>query len=112
VFVDGDDAHRVDRAVNGKTKGGIGKQKDRKAFEKFTATKLQHITSFLTVTKKSAASGRRQIIGWRKLSPVQETQIGAAFCAAIEKWPAQLLETIADKIKTEAKLSDAERLAR
>jgi len=114
VTVYGDPAHRVDRAVNGKTKGGKGGKEapDRKAFEKFTATKLKHITTFLTVAKKSVASGKKQIVGFRKLSPVQQTQIGAAFCMFLETAPDWLLETLADKIKTESKLSPAERLSR
>ena len=114
VTVYGDAAHRVDRAVNGKTKGGKGSENapDRKAFEKFTATKLGHITTFLTVQKKSAASGKKQIIGWRQLSPVQQNAIGAAFTQSLEKWPTWLLEILADKIKTESRLDDAARLAR
>ena len=112
VTVYGDPAHRIDRAVNGKLKGGVGMQKDRKAFEKFTATKLGHITTFLTVQKKSTANGRKQVIGWRNLSPVQQTQICAAFCSFLQTAPDWLMETLADKIKTESKLSDAERLAR
>lgn len=39
VFVEGDEAHRVDRAVNGKTKGGAGG--DRKDFPLFVAVKLK-----------------------------------------------------------------------
>jgi hypothetical protein len=112
VTVYGEPAHRVDRAVNGKIKGGVGMQKDRKAFEKFTAIKLGHITTFLTVRKKSAASGRKQIVGWRQLSPVQQNAIGAAFTHSLEQWPAWLLEILADKIKTESRMSDAERLSR
>ncbi len=114
VTIYGSPAHNVDRAVNGKTKGGKGSENapDRKAFEKFTATKLGHITTFLTITKKSAASGKKQIVGWRQLSPVQQNAIGAAFTASLQKWPTWLLEILADKIKTESKLGDAERLAR
>lgn len=112
VTVYGDDAHRVDRAINGKTKGGIGKQKDRKAFEKFTAEKLRHITTFLTLQKKSVGTGKKKVCGWRKISPVQQTQIGAAFNVFWETAPQWLLEVCADKIKTESKLNDGERLAR
>ena len=114
VTIYGEPAHNVDRAVNGKTKGGKGSDAapDRKAFEKFTATKLGHITTFLTVQKKSAASGRKQIMGPRTLSPVQQNAIGAAFTHSLEKWPTWLLEILADKIKTESRMSDAERYAR
>ena len=114
VTIYGEPAHNVDRAVNGKTKGGKGSDAapDRKAFEKFTATKLGHITTFLTVTKKSAASGQKQVVGWRELSPVQRNAIGAAFTNSLEKWPQWLLDILADKIKTELKMSDAQRLTR
>ena len=112
VFVDGDEAHRVDRAVNGKTKGGVGKQKDRKAFEKFTATKLDHITTFLCINKKSRVTGKKKVTGWRKLSPVQQTQISAAFNLFCETAPEWLLANLKDKITTELKMSDAQRITR
>ena len=114
VTVYGDDAHRVDRAVNGKTKGGKGGEKaaDRKAFEKFTATKLGHITTFLTVQKKALGTGKKKIVGWRELSPVQRTQIGAAFTHFLMTAPDWLLEVMADQVKTELKMNPAERLSR
>ena len=114
VTVYGDDAHRVDRAVNGKTKGGKGSEKaaDRKAFEKFTATKLGHITTFLTIQKKALGTGKKKIVGWRELSPVQRTQIGAAFTHFLMTAPDWLLDIMADQIKTETKMGPAERLSR
>lgn len=94
--VDGDSpASRISRAANGKVKGGAGTQ-DRKEFEKFTATKLRHITTFVT----------------QKLSATQRSLITAAFVAAVELWPRWLLEAIADKCRSELKLSDPERAAR
>jgi hypothetical protein len=114
IFVDGDEAHRMDRAVNGKTKGGRGSAaaSDRKAFEKFTATKLSHITTFLTVQKKMAGTGSKKIVGWRNLSPTQKTQINAVFNHFWETAPRDLLENSFDKIREELKLTDAQRLAR
>lgn len=41
VFVDGDEAHRVDRAVNGKTKGGAGDLEKRKDCPRLVAEKLK-----------------------------------------------------------------------
>jgi hypothetical protein len=112
VTVDGDEAHRLDRALNGKLKGGVGKQKDRKAFEKFTATKLDHISTFLCIKKKSGTSGKKQVVGWRKLSPVQQNQICAAFEVFYKSAPQWLLDHNKDCIAMENKLSEAQRLAR
>jgi len=114
VTVYGDPAHRVDRAVNGKTKGGKGSENapDRKAFEKFTAIKLGHITTFLTVQKKMAGTGKKKIVGPRQLSPVQQAQISAAFINFLETAPNWLLLTLHDKINTESKLSEVQRYSR
>ena len=111
-FVEGEDPAHLGRVLNGKVKGGVGKQKDRKAFEKFAATKLQHLTTFLTSQKKSRLTGKKHVVGWRKLSPVQQSNIGTAFSLFLESAPPWLLELLADKIKTEAKLNDAQRLSR
>lgn len=114
VMVYGDDSHRVDRAINGKTKGGKGGDKvsDRKEFERFTATKLGHITTFLTVQKKMAGTGKKKIVGPRPLSPVQQAQISAAFINFLETAPNWLLITLHDKITTESKLSEPQRYSR
>lgn len=112
VTVYGDDAHRVDRAVNGKTKGGKGSAAaaDRKAFEKFIALKLAHITTFLTVQKSVA--GRRRVMGWRQLPPAQDAAVKAAFSQFWKTAPRDVLELSMDVINQELKLNDAERLAR
>jgi len=110
VFAGGDDASRIVRAGMGQAKGGVGKQPDRKAFEKFTATKLKHITTFLTVQTKSDGTGRKQITGWRKLSPVQQTSICTAFNEFLRTAPDWLLENMADQIHAQKRLSHAERL--
>jgi hypothetical protein len=112
VFVDGNDAVSAARAINGKTKGGVGMQPDRKAFEKFTATKLKHITSFLTVQTKAAGTGQKRVTGWRELGGAQKTAISAAFIQFLQTAPAWLLDNLADQIKLEARMSDAERLSR
>lgn len=88
-------AHRITRAHAGKTKGGKGAQ-DRKQFEKFTATKLGHLSTFFR----------------QKLSQTQRALIIAAFHAALATWPRWLIEVIAEKCKAELKLDDAERAAR
>jgi hypothetical protein len=110
--VDGDPDHRMDRAMNGKIKGGTTDRDDRKAFEVFTATKLAHITTFLTVRKKSPGEARTRFATWRRLPPAQQTAIGTAFATAMQMWPAWLLEVMADKARQELKKSDAERASR
>ncbi len=104
--------HNVDRAINGQTKGGVGKQPDRLAFEKFTATKLKHITTFLTIQSKIPGTAKKRVTGWRNLSPGQKTAISAAFILFLHTAPNWLLDNLADQIKVEARLSDAERLTR
>lgn len=88
-------AHRITRAHAGKTKGGKGQQ-DRKEFEKFTATKLGHLSTFFR----------------QKLSQTQRALIIAAFHAALQAWPRWLLEAVADKCRTELKLDEIQRAAR
>lgn len=67
VFVDGDDGHRVDRAVNGKLLGGGGG--DRKDFADFTLRKLKHISTFFG--------------SWDTMTERQRTEIKDEFTAAI-----------------------------
>jgi hypothetical protein len=94
VIVDGKDPSAVTRAHNGRTKGGAGG--DRKAFDLFTARSLGKLTTFFSYD----------------LTNVQKIAIKAAWGASLQLWPRWLLEAIADKIKSELKLSDAERVAR
>lgn len=96
VFVDGDEGHRVDRAVNGKTAAGAGGGGDRKAFPKFIALKLKHTTTFLS----------------HKLTPTEQARIIASFDTSLEQWPRWLVEALADKCKSELKISDQDRAAR
>ena len=110
-FLDNDPAVGLLRGAGGKSTGGAGRQ-DRKEFEKFTATKLGHITTFLTVQKKMAGTGKKKSIGPRQLSPVQQAQISAAFINFLETAPNWLLITLHDKINTESKLSEPQRYSR
>lgn len=111
-FLDNDPATGLLRGTNGKIKGGVGKQPDRKLIEKFTATKLGHITTFLTIQKKMAGTGKKKIVGPRPLSPVQQAQISAAFIHFLETAPNWLLLTLHDKISTESKLTEGQRYSR
>lgn len=91
--VDGEsDPKRITLAAGGKKHGG-SRGEDRKAFDKFTANKLKHLTTFFR----------------HKLNANQKGMIIAAFNAALELWPRWLLEAIAEKCRTELKLSDHER---
>jgi len=104
VFVEGDEPHRIDRAINGKTKGGAGG--DRKDFPRFVARHLGAITSMLVVKKKGAAPKARQ------LAADQRANIGGSFAAALKQWPRPILEVIKEAAAQELKLSDEQRAAR
>ena len=94
VVVEGDEAHRIVRAHNGRTKGGAGG--NRKAFARFTATKLKHITTFVNSNLPQAEVGK----------------IAAAFEIALESWPQWLIKVIAEKAHAESRISEVERAAR
>lgn len=111
VMVDGDPAHRIDRAINGKMKGGY-RGEDRKAFDTFIAVKLSHITSSLVLKRQMPGTATTVFSTWRKLPAAQQAAIGTAFAAELEMWPSWLVEVIADKAKQELKKSDGERASR
>jgi hypothetical protein len=103
VTVDGDPAHRTDRAINGKTKGGKGG--DRKAFERFAVIKLRELNEHLS--------------HWKTMSALQRAEITAAFVAALgggevkpawssvpvkfDLWPADLCEAMAEALRLRLK---------
>jgi len=88
-------AHRITRASGGKAHGGT-RGEDRKAFEKFTEQKLKHLTTFFGA----------------KLHVNQKSAILVEFNGALEKWPRWLVEGIADKCRTELKMTDEARKQR
>jgi len=104
VVVDGDDAHRIDRAINGKTKGGAGG--DRKDFPTFVARHLRAISSMLLVRK----AGRP--VKERALAADQRTAIAASFNGTFKQMPRWVLENAKETIAQELKLSESERAAR
>lgn len=61
VLVEGDQAHRVDRAVNGKVLGGTGRADDRRDFPVFIAAKLKDIAAHLTHYPRMPAGQRKEI---------------------------------------------------
>ena len=69
VFVDGDEDHRVDRAVNGKFARGAGGSGDRKDFADFSLRKLRHLNTFFG--------------SWQSMTERQRTEIKDEFAAAI-----------------------------
>ena len=89
------DGKRITLAKGGKAKGGKGSG-DRKAFDQFAKTKLQHLTTFFR----------------HKLNVNQKALIVAAFAAALELWPRWLLEALAEKCRTELKLTEQQRADR
>jgi hypothetical protein len=106
VMVDGDEAHRIERAINGSTKGGAGG--DRKDFSMFVARKLGHACAHLG--------------HWEGMTESQRSEIKLVVAAAIgggeqmlkrdgktqwvkfeEGWPEEVcvaaLEAIKDRLK-------------
>ena len=76
VFVEGDEAHRVDRAINGKTMGGKGSG-DRKDWSLFVAVKLDNLSVHLE--------------HWSKMTHVQRSEIEQVVRAAILGEPTKLV---------------------
>jgi len=87
VVVDGDDAHRIDRAINGKTKGGAGG--DRKDFPTFIGRKLSQLTTHLEHYKKFSAP------------QLERTELLTR--QVVKKWPSGYLELLQKEIKEELK---------
>jgi hypothetical protein len=67
VVVDGDESHRIERAINGATQGGAGG--DRKDFSLFTARKLGHVCAHLG--------------HWSGMTEIQRSEIKQVVAAAI-----------------------------
>jgi len=88
VVVDGDEAHRLTRAVNGKTKGGHNGE-DRKAWHIFVQVKLKNLSEHLS--------------HWKAFRGGQAEAVEKHFAAAIEKWPSPVLEFLKQQINTELK---------
>lgn len=97
VTVDGDPGHRVDRAINGKLKGGT-RGEDRKAWDKFIASHLSDVTGLLGCNEKDREKR------WTHMTPLQRTRIMDAYTLALQKYPAALLEHITQQAKAELKL--------
>lgn len=88
VVVDGDDAHRITRAHNGRMTGGH-KGEDRKNWPQFIGTHLSDITAHLKF--------------WKSFTGAMIETVEAKFKAALAKWPTPLLEAIKKLITEELK---------
>lgn len=88
VVVDGDASSRIDRAINGKTKGGKGNV-DRKDFPTFIGKKLSDLSTHLEHYKKFSAP------------QLERTEF--LFRQAIAKWPSGVLELVVKEAREELK---------
>jgi hypothetical protein len=88
VVVDGDDASRITRAHNGKTKGG-SRGEDRKAFDEFIGRKLSDISSHLE--------------HWETFKASQKEATLNHFANALSEWDTVVLEHIQKLLKEEMK---------
>lgn len=94
--VDGDDASRITRAHNGKTKGG-SRGEDRKDFPKFIGEHVSDVTTLLGGREKDREKR------WKGMTPGQREKIQDAFGTAFQNWPTPLLEELGKRIKEEIK---------
>ena len=88
VFNEGDEAHRITRAVNGKTKGGKGTV-DRKDFPTFIGRKLSDLSTHLR--------------GYQQFSVPQLERTELLFKQNVTKWPSPVLELVAKLVREELK---------
>lgn len=86
VLVNGDASHRIDRAINGKTKGG-SRGEDRKDWPTFIGRKLSQVSTHLESFEKFTAA------------QVAATEV--VFKSAIGKWPTGVLEMVRRQVKEE-----------
>ena len=113
VFVDGDEPHRIDRAINGKTKGGAGG--DRKDFPLFVAVKLKDMGQHFGI---SVSRDGREQGHWKGMSEKQKTEIKSALVAAInggelhlqgrktfqfKRWPEDICRVMQDALRDRLK---------
>ena len=63
VLVEGEEAHRVDRVINGKFKGGVGKQDNRKDFPLFVGVKLNDISGHLKHYQNMTPGQQAELVG-------------------------------------------------
>ena len=106
VCVEGDDAHRVDRAVNGKTKGGAG-QTDRKDFPLFIAVKLKDIAAHLNHFKSMTPGQQAEVMGILRAAILgDEVRLSRGQRGRLFKfgtWPEEFSRVAGDTIKERLK---------
>ena len=106
VFVDGDEAVRADRAINGATARQTSGA-DRKNYPAFIGKKLKQMTEHLVVkgTRNTPPHAR-------EIDADQRAKIASAFDGAMIVWPRWLLELLKSAAARELKLSEVERAMR
>lgn len=101
VLVEGDDDHRIDRAINGKTKGGAGG--DRKDFPLFVAVKLKdmgvHFSHWAGMTETQKTEAKTALVAAIKGEPMNLRKRNFNFAV----WPDDIcevaLEALRDRMK-------------
>jgi hypothetical protein len=96
VFIDGDPAHRIDRAVNGKTKGGT-RGEDRKDWPTYITRHISDITGLLGANEKNREKR------WQDMTALQRQTVQDALATAVSKWPTPVVEHLATLARNEAK---------
>jgi hypothetical protein len=96
VMVDGDPGHRIDRAINGKTKGGT-RGEDRKDWPTYIARHISDVTGLLGCNEKNREKR------WTDMTPGQREKIQDALSTALVKWPTPLLEHVAKQAREQLK---------
>lgn len=106
IFVDGDAGHRMDRAVNGKTKGGT-RGEDRKDWPQFIGVKLKDISGHLTHFKKMTPGQQSETEQMFRASILGiETKIQRGQKARLFKfqtWPEELCRVAQDALRERLK---------
>lgn len=97
VFVGGDDSHRIDRAINGKTKGGAGG--DRKDFPLFVAVKLKDMGTHLSHWKKMNEVQKSEVITTAKAAILGDTHRLRNRNFNFQMWPDELCEAVAEALR-------------
>lgn len=97
VVIDGDPAHRIDRAVNGKLKGGT-RGEDRKDWPTYIARHLSDITALLGCNEKNREKR------WSTMTAGQREAIQDALSTALAKWPTPVLEHLVKQSRDQLKL--------
>ena len=103
VIVEGDEGHRVDRAINGKLHGGAGG--DRKDFPLFVARKFRDVGTHLSHWEAMDVNQRNEVLTALSGAILGEfvNLHGRAQKFQFKPWPEEVCEAIAAVIKKRLK---------